>query len=94
MGVTIQQIAEKAGVSRGTVDRALNNRGRISPEAEKKIRQIDAGRARHQKLLSDRKWGDREGYDLCVNTTGVEIKKLIPGLKEYALCWFGQRDGK
>ena len=40
MGVTIQQIAEKAGVSRGTVDRALNNRGRISPEAEKKIRQI------------------------------------------------------
>ena len=32
MSVTIQQIAEKAGVSRGTVDRALNNRGRINPE--------------------------------------------------------------
>ena len=32
MAVTIQQIAEKAGVSRGTVDRALNSRGRISPE--------------------------------------------------------------
>lgn len=30
MSVTIQQIAEKAGVSRGTVDRALNNRGRIN----------------------------------------------------------------
>ena len=26
MAVTIQQIAEKAGVSRGTVDRALNNK--------------------------------------------------------------------
>ena len=32
MGVTIQQIAEATGVSRGTVDRALNNRGRINPE--------------------------------------------------------------
>ena len=40
MAVTIQQIADRAGVSRGTVDRALNHRGRISPEVEKKIRQI------------------------------------------------------
>ena len=39
MAGTIQQIAELAGVSRGTVDRALNNRGRINPEvAEKKNR--------------------------------------------------------
>ena len=32
MGVTLQQIAEAVGVSRGTVDRALNDRGRIKPE--------------------------------------------------------------
>lgn len=61
-------------------------------ELEKKIRQIDAGRARHQKLLTDRKWGDREGYDLCINTTSLEIKKIIPGLKEMALCWFDQQE--
>ncbi len=36
--VTIRQIAERAGVSRGTVDRVMNQRGRVSPEAEKKIR--------------------------------------------------------
>ena len=40
MAGTIQQIAELAGVSRGTVDRALNNRGRINPEVAKKIEQI------------------------------------------------------
>ena len=40
MAVTIQQIAERARVSRGTVDRALNNRGRISPEVAENIRKI------------------------------------------------------
>ncbi len=40
MAVTIQQIAEAAGVSRGTVDRALNNRGRINPEVADQIKQI------------------------------------------------------
>ncbi|HJA92911.1 MAG TPA: cytidylate kinase-like family protein [Candidatus Eisenbergiella merdipullorum] len=74
---------------RAPEDEHLNDR-----ELEKKIRQIDAGRAQHQKLLTDRKWGDREGYDLCINTSGLEIKKIIPGLKELALCWFGQKEGK
>lgn len=40
MAVTIQQIAEAAGVSRGTVDRALNHRGRIAPEVEAHIHQL------------------------------------------------------
>jgi len=40
MSVTIQQIADLAGVSRGTVDRALNNRGRINPEVAKRIKEI------------------------------------------------------
>lgn len=40
MGVTIREIAEAAGVSRGTVDRALNNRGRIKPEVSERIKRI------------------------------------------------------
>ena len=40
MGVTIRQIAEIAGVSRGTVDRAINNRGRIDSEVAKRILKI------------------------------------------------------
>ena len=37
MAGTIKEIAERAGVSRGTVDRALNNRGRIKPEVAERI---------------------------------------------------------
>jgi len=40
MAGTIQQIAEIAGVSRGTVDRALNDRGRINPEVKERILHI------------------------------------------------------
>ena len=40
MGITIQDIAERAGVSRGTVDRALNDRGRINPEVAERIKQL------------------------------------------------------
>lgn len=38
--VTLKEIAEKSGVSIGTVARALNNRGRISAETQKKILKI------------------------------------------------------
>lgn len=40
MAITIQKIAELAGVSRGTVDRALHNRGRVEQEVSAKIHQI------------------------------------------------------
>lgn len=37
---TIKEIAELAGVSRGTVDRVLNNRGAVNPATAEKIREI------------------------------------------------------
>lgn len=40
MSVTMQEIASLAGVSRGTVDRALHDRGRIDPEVKKSILEI------------------------------------------------------
>lgn len=40
MGITIKEIAEKANVSIGTVDRVLHNRGRFSEETASRIRQI------------------------------------------------------
>ena len=34
---TLQRVAEAAGVSRGTVDRALHHRGRVDPEVEARV---------------------------------------------------------
>ncbi len=70
------------------IDRCLKygNDKEILTEKEliKKIKQVDKGRARHQELLTDMKWGNKEGYDLCINTTDLEIKELAPVIAQYA----------
>ena len=42
MGKTyrIKDIAELSGVSTGTVDRILHNRGKVSEEAQKKVEKV------------------------------------------------------
>lgn len=40
MGTTLKDIAAMAGVSAGTVDRALHDRGRVNPEVAKRIKKI------------------------------------------------------
>ena len=40
MGITSQKIAELAGVSRGTVDRALNHRGGVKPQVQRRIEEL------------------------------------------------------
>ena len=37
---TIKEIADLAGVSRGTVDRVLNKRGSVNPQTAQKIMEI------------------------------------------------------
>ena len=37
---TLKEIAALAGVSRGTVDRVLNNRGSVNPDTARKINEI------------------------------------------------------
>ncbi|HBU11913.1 MAG TPA: LacI family transcriptional regulator, partial [Clostridiales bacterium] len=40
MAVTIKKVAEAAGVSRGTVDRVLHNRGGVRQEVAEHIRDV------------------------------------------------------
>ncbi len=57
-------------------------------EIEKKMKEIDKGRAELRKMLADTAWGDKAGYHLLVNTSGKEIKSLVPGLAEYVKNYF------
>ena len=33
-------------------------------------------------------WGAKENYHLCINTTGKEIKDLVPTAAAFAQAWF------
>ena len=50
---------------------------------ERRMRQIDKNRAKKHELTASIPWGAKEGYDLCINTSGREIKTLVPALAAY-----------
>ncbi len=54
-----------------------------------KIKQVDKERSRNYDILSNTKWGHKESYDLCINTSNVEIKSIIPSIAAYIENWFG-----
>lgn len=58
------------------------------PEMEKAIRRIDKERAQNHLMYADTKWGTKEAYHLCVNTTHREIKQLVPALAQFCKDWF------
>lgn len=43
--------------------------------------------------MTERAWGTKEAYHLCINTSGVTIKEIVPAIAEYAKIMLG-RDGK
>lgn len=71
---------------RATGDEHLTDR-----DLAKDIRKVDKARASHHEMFSEIPWGDKRGYDLCINTTGTDPKALVPAIAEYARCWFHAR---
>lgn len=54
----------------------------------RRIKQIDRVRAQTREMLSGAPWGQRDAYHLTVNTTGWDIKKLVPAVADFAQRWF------
>jgi len=70
-------------IKRASADEHLS-----ASEIERRMKKIDRGRAEMREAFTNTKWGAKENYHLCVNTSGIEIKTLIPVLTEYIRQWF------
>lgn len=80
--------ANMASKIRRCHERALAEGKFSDHEIEKTIKRIDRERAKYRELFSDVKWDAKEGYHLCINTSDIEIKSLIPFVAEYTKIWF------
>jgi cytidylate kinase len=58
-------------------------------ELERRIHQVERNRRQFREMYSEIKWGEKEAYHLCINTSGREIKSLVPALVSFVECWFG-----
>ncbi len=55
---------------------------------KREIKRIDKSRRDSHAIISGYNWGDKMGYHLCVNTTGLEIKPLAPLVASFAENYF------
>ncbi|MDE6442621.1 MAG: cytidylate kinase-like family protein [Clostridia bacterium] len=57
-------------------------------ELEKKIKSIDKGRKSMYDIFSSHAWGEKSAYNLCINTTGLDIENIIPAVAGIVNAYF------
>ncbi len=60
---------------KGPEDEALSEK-----ELRQKIKGIDKQRARYYEAYTGNPWGDKLNFDFCINTTHMDIKKVVPAM--------------
>ena len=63
-------------------ERAENGESLTDKQLIKSFKAIDKGRAKLHDLFSSTPWGAKEGYDLMVNTTDMDIKSIVQPLAD------------
>ncbi|MGI5893771.1 MAG: LacI family DNA-binding transcriptional regulator [Candidatus Merdivicinus sp.] len=87
MSVTIKQISEISGVSRGTVDRVLNGRGRVSPEKEALVRRVAEQLGYKPNLAGKALAARKKSYTIGVLLTAEGVSffdEIIRGIRQAA----------
>ena len=46
-------------------------------DLKKYIQRVDKNRAEYYEFYTGKKWGEKLNYDLCINTTGTDIKMIV-----------------
>lgn len=83
--------ADPASRVQRCVERAAEGENLSEKELIRKMRQIDKNRAQTREIIGGPAWGQRDAFQLTVNTTGWEIKELVPALADFAARWFGRK---
>lgn len=65
------------------VNRKIKFENLDAKTAESKIKQVDKQRAEYYKHFTTQNWGDRDNYDLCIDTAKLGVVKSIDILEEY-----------
>lgn len=61
-------------------EKAPENEQLTDRELKQKISAVDKGRAKYYSFLTGQDWGNKLNFDLCVNTTKLVIKEIVPVL--------------
>lgn len=73
------------------MERAPQGETLTEKELVRQMKQIDKNRSQTREVIGGSAWGQRETYHLTVNTTGWEIKELVPAVADFAARWFGRK---
>lgn len=72
-------------------ERASAGENLSEKELLRRMKRIDGVRRQTRELMTGSQWGQRDAYQLIVNTTQWEIKQLAQAVAYLADCWFGRK---
>lgn len=53
-------------------------------DLKKHIMSVDKNRAQYYEFVTDQKWGGRDNYDICLNTSIIDLKKAAALIADFA----------
>lgn len=70
-------------IEKGEADETMSEKA-----LKQKIKKVDRSRANYYEFFTGLKWGDKKNYDLCINTTNVNLKSVVKELASICNIYF------